>query len=91
MEVVMGCKDGQIFVFDPSVMNTGRVVKYNMDNESPARKKKKVTHVKWFEPLNEGENCNKYLAVFEDGTIFVNFRDSRHNSDSRSQKVKVVE
>jgi hypothetical protein len=84
----MGCREGQIFVFDPTVMNSGKIIRYNTDNESTARKKKRVTHVKWFEPLNEGENCNKYLVVFEDGTIFVNFRDSKHNNDNRSQKIK---
>jgi hypothetical protein len=84
MEVVMGCKDGQIFVFDPWILNSGRVIRYNSDVDSTSRKKKRVSHVRWFEPLTEGENCNKFLIVFEDGTIYVNFRDSHHTSDTRS-------
>lgn len=70
-----------MFVFDPWLMNRGRVLNYNTDNDPTARKNKRVTHVRWFEPLNEGENCNKFLVVFEDGTIFVNFRDSKHNKE----------
>lgn len=87
----MGCRDGQIFCFDPYLVNNGRVIRYNVENDSIARKKKRVTQVKWFEPLNEGENCNKFLIVFEDGTIFVNFRDSKHNNETRTQKVKTAD
>lgn len=87
LEVVVGCRDGQVLIFDPWITNAGRVIKYNSDIESSARKKKKVTHVKWFEPLTEGENCNKFMTVFEDGTIFVSFRDSEHKSENRSVKL----
>lgn len=69
-------------------MRKGRVLRYNSEQESQARKKRKVTHVRWFEPLNEGENNNKFLAVFEDGTIYVYFRDSRHSNETRGLKIK---
>lgn len=87
----MGCREGQIFVFDPWLMDTGRIIRYNSDSDSVTRKKRKVMHVRWFEPLNEGENCNKFLVVFDDGTIYVFFRDSRHTSATKSQKLKVGE
>ena len=69
-------------------MRKGRVTRYNSEQESQARKKRKVTHVRWFEPLNEGENNNKFLAVFEDGMIYVYFRDSRHSNETRGFKIK---
>jgi hypothetical protein len=89
--MVTGCRDGQIFVFDPWLSNNGRIVRYNSDTDSPTRKKRKVTHVRWFEPLNENENCNKFLVVFDDGTIYVFFRDSRHNTTTKVQKLKMGE
>lgn len=91
MEMVMGCREGQIFVFDPWLMSNGRIIRYNSDADSATRKKRKVTHVRWFEPLNEGENCNKFLVVFEDGTIYVFFRDSRHTNATKTQKLKIGE
>lgn len=87
----MGCRDGQIFVFDPWLSNQGRIIRYNSDSDSTTRKKRKITHVRWFEPLNENENCNKFLAVFDDGTIYVFFRDSRHKKETKGQKIKVGE
>lgn len=91
MEMVVGCRDGQILVLDPWLMPHGRTTRYNFVADSATRKKRKVTHVRWFEPLNEGENCNKFLVVFEDGTIYVFFRDSRHTNLTSKQKLKVGE
>ena len=47
--------------------------------------------MRWFEALHEGENNNKFLAVFEDGMIYVYFRDSRHNNETRGVKIKTQE
>lgn len=62
---------------------------YNRElgDASPARKKKKVTHIKWFEPYSEGENSNKFIAVFEDGTFFIYFKESKHRPDTSKQKI----
>lgn len=69
-------------------MSRARIIRFNQDDKSLSRKKKKVTLVKWFEPLREGENCNKFVVVFEDGTIYVFFKDSKQNSQSLFQKIK---
>lgn len=31
LEMVMGCREGQIFVFDPWLMRKGRVIRYNSE------------------------------------------------------------
>ena len=84
----MGCRDGRIFVIDPLLQGKGRVNRFNCDDDSKNRKPKKVTLVKWFEPSVEGENNNKFAAVFEDGSIYVFFKDSKHTQDSSKDKVK---
>jgi hypothetical protein len=56
-------------LFDPSLVDDGQILRYNADIHSLSQKRRKVTHVKWFEPYAEGENSNKFLAVFEDGLI----------------------
>ena len=39
------------------------------------KKSRKVAHVRWFEPMIEGQNSNKFIVVFDDGAIYVFFRD----------------
>ena len=45
--------------------------------------------VKWFEAFNEGVNPNKFIAVFEDGTMYVFFKDSQMNNDTAAETVRV--
>ena len=86
--MLMGCEKGQIYLFDPTLIDNGQILRYNNDTYSAMQKKRKVTHVKWFEPYSEGENSNKFLTVFEDGTIYIYFRDSRHTDETGRQLVK---
>lgn len=84
----MGCDQGAVYLFDPILMNDGQILRYNNDTYSLMHKKKRVTHVKWFEPFAHGENSNKFIAVFEDGTIYVYFRDSKHTDETSKHVVK---
>ena len=45
-------------------------------------KKRKVLLVKWFEPYSETENVNKFLVVYDDGSIYVFYT----NQDSKAEK-----
>ena len=47
-------------------------------------KKRKVELVKWFEPYSESENVNKFLVVFDDGSIYIFYT----NQDSKAEKEK---
>lgn len=47
-----------------------------------------MTLVKWFEPLREGENSNKFVVVFEDGTIYVFFKDCKQTNETIGSKIK---
>jgi len=76
--------------FDPYLAHDGRIFKYNMHLDSNARKRKRVTHVRWFEPLSEGENSNKFIAVFEDGTLWVYFKESNHTTDSHRARLRFI-
>jgi hypothetical protein len=87
LEMLIGCTGGQIVNFDPFLVQRGRITRFNMHFDSPASKRKRVTHVKWFEPFTEGENSNKFIAVFEDGTIHVYFKESNHTIDRNREKV----
>ena len=54
------------------------MLKFN--NIDGISKKRKVVMVKWFEAINEDENPNKFIVVFDDGTLYVFFKDSDMNS-----------
>ena len=71
----MGTKTGVVFCFEPALIEKGTVVKYN--NKKETLYEKKVILVKWFEASEVGENTNKFIVVFEDGTIYVFFRDTK--------------
>ena len=60
--------------YDPVLKDNGVVVKYN--NVFSVKKARKVDHVRWFEAMVEGENSNKFVVVFDDGTHYVFFRDN---------------
>jgi len=75
-------------MYDPILMGRGRVLRFNDVPTSPTLKQKKVSIVRWFEPLSEGKNSNKFLVVFEDGTIYVYFKDSNQQKDTAKNKIK---
>ena len=54
------------------------MLKFN--NIDGIAKKRKVVMVKWFEAINEDENPNKFIVVFDDGTLYVFFKDSDMNN-----------
>eukprot|EP00352_Strombidinopsis_acuminata_P005847 CAMPEP_0176368368 /NCGR_PEP_ID=MMETSP0126-20121128/22539_1 /TAXON_ID=141414 ORGANISM="Strombidinopsis acuminatum, Strain SPMC142" /NCGR_SAMPLE_ID=MMETSP0126 /ASSEMBLY_ACC=CAM_ASM_000229 /LENGTH=99 /DNA_ID=CAMNT_0017726577 /DNA_START=695 /DNA_END=994 /DNA_ORIENTATION=+ len=53
-------------------------------------KQKRVEHVKWFQAPNGTTNSNKFLAVFEDGTIYVFMKEFDNKDDYRKQMVRVT-
>ena len=66
----MGCSKGNIYTFDPVLMSTGNIMRYNF-SKPPNQKKRRVEIVKWFEPSSQENNVNKFLVVFDDGTIYI--------------------
>jgi hypothetical protein len=66
----MGCNRGNIYTFDPYLMQDGKITRYYY-NKPPCMKKRRIEIVKWFEPSSEEENVNKFLVVYEDGTIYI--------------------
>lgn len=43
--------------------------------------------VKWFEPISEEENVNKFLVVYEDGTIYIFYtKPQQTEEDKRTVK-----
>jgi len=51
-------------------MGEGKITKY-YHSKPPCQKRRRIEIVRWFEPLNEKEKSNKFIAVYEDGTIYV--------------------
>lgn len=54
------------------LMGEGKITKYS-HSKPPCQKKRRIEIVKWFEPLSEKDNSNKFIVVYEDGTIYVFF------------------
>ena len=75
---MLGSDTGTCYVYDPTLVDEGTVLKFN--NIDGISKKRKVVMVKWFEAINEDENPNKFIVVFDDGTLYVFFKDSDMNS-----------
>ena len=63
------------------------MVKYN--NRAETKKERKVDHVKWFESAQEGINSNKFIVVFDDGTIYVFFRDLNFTENKNNQIIRI--
>lgn len=66
--------------YDPKLLEKGVVIKYN--NQKEVKKARKVDHVRWFEAMQEGENSNKFIVVFDDGTFYVFFRSKSNEEKS---------
>lgn len=79
IELLLGCDNGVIFCFDPVLVEKGNVAKYN---SGEVKKEMKVEIVKWFEAMDEGENPNKFIVVFEDGSIYIFFREANSGSQN---------
>jgi len=45
-----------------------------------------VEHVKWFESLNEGDNAIKFIVVFDDGTLYIYFKEAANSPDKSEKK-----
>ena len=84
---MLGSEAGTLYIYDPTLFDEGTVTKFN--NIDGVRKRKKVIMVKWFEAFNEGANPNKFIVVFEDGTLYVFFKDSQMNSSTAPKTVRV--
>ena len=72
--MLLGSESGTVYCYDPTLFDEGTVNKFN--NIEGIKKRRKVVMVKWFEASKEGENPNKFLVVFDDGTLYVFFKDS---------------
>jgi len=50
-------------------------------------KRRRIELVKWFEPISEDENVNKFLVVYEDGTIYIFYtKPNAMEDDPKVQK-----
>ena len=43
--------------------------------------------VKWFEAIEEGENPNKFIVVFDDGTLYVFFKECDMDNKQASKTI----
>ena len=73
IELLLGTESGTVCCYDPQLRDRGVVIKYN--NKPEVKKARRVDHVRWFEAMEEGQNPNKFIVVFDDGSIYVFFRD----------------
>lgn len=45
--------------------------------------------MRWFETKEEGINSNKFVVVFDDGTFYVFFKDTRFTEESYQKNVRI--
>ena len=86
--MLMGCANGQVVIWDCELMHEAAISNYNF-TDSKSTKKKKVELVRWYEePINvpKPSNTNKFLVVFEDGTIYTFYKE---NPDLEVEKVSL--
>lgn len=75
------------YVYDPTLVDDGNVIKFN--NIDGISKKRKVVMVKWFEAITEDENPNKFIVVFDDGTLYVFFKESDITNPQSSKTIPI--
>lgn len=64
-------------------MGDGKITKYYF-NKPPCNKRRRVEIVKWFEPISEEENVNKFLVVYDDGTIYIFYSKIQQDEEKRT-------
>jgi len=69
-------------------MGDGKITKY-YHAKPPCQKRRRVEIVKWFEPLSEKENSNKFIVVYEDGTIYVFY--VKKDEDQKAAKLLQID
>ena len=69
------------------LVETGTIVKYN--NIKDVKKQRRVDHVRWFESMQEGVNSNKFIVVFDDGTLYVFFRTLAYEERKLDEVIRI--
>ena len=85
VELLLGSETGVCYVYDPFLIDHGNVIKFN--NLDGIRKQRRVIMVKWFEAIEEGENPNKFIVVFDDGTLYVFFKECDMDNKQASKTI----
>ena len=85
--MLLGTETGLVCCYDPVLRDKGVVIKYN--NKAEVKKNRRVSHVRWFESVKEGQNSNKFIVVSDDGTIYVFFRDLNYPEDTTKQIIRI--
>jgi len=70
----MGASDGTIYIFDPLLVESKRIQRYNDDLNQPYARKKRPEIVRWVEPVGK-QISNKFAVCWEDGTIYIYDKD----------------
>ena len=70
-------------------MLSGRIIRYSF-TKPPVQKKRRVELVKWFEPISEEENVNKFLVVYEDGTIYIYYTKAESPDEDLKRVITVA-
>jgi len=87
IELLLGTETGTVCCYDPYLLESGIVVKYN--NLKEVKKQHKVDHIRWFEAKQEGTNSNKFIVVFDDGTFQVFFRTLYDKEKKLEQVIRI--
>lgn len=66
-------------------MGDGQITKYYY-NRPPCEKRKRIEIVKWFEPKDAEQNVNKFLVVYEDGTIYIFYVKNEDSTAAKTVK-----
>lgn len=87
LQCLIGTRDCSIYIYDPILVGQGTINVYNNDSKMPFFKDKRPEIVKWVEPIGKN-NATQFVAVFEDGCIYLYEKDV--NYDIKEDFTKVV-
>ena len=63
---------------------------FNNDSKMPFFKDKRPELVKWVEPIGK-QNATQFVAVFEDGVIYLYEKDVNYESKEDFTKIEIIE
>ena len=86
---LLGSQDGTLFVYDPLIVESNRINRYNSDDKQPFYKNQRPELVKWIEP-QPNQNASKFAVAWEDGSMYIYEKDVPYDP-KEDYKESVVE
>ena len=88
LECLLGSQDGTLFVYDPLLIEPGRIWKFNHNSDELFHKPKRPVLINWVESKGD-KNPTLFVATFEDGSIYIYDRELKCDFNESYSNVMV--